>query len=109
MENVNGQTPMREIEIFGIPALFTEQRTTAEKICDMHCYELFSAEDGTTFLGTVLTPVPVELPESNEKDVYEGDIDMDASGNTLSPEQFAEKWLSPLNGPDLGERYGKED
>ena len=31
MEKVTGHMPMREIEIFGIPALFTEQDiTTAE-------------------------------------------------------------------------------
>lgn len=109
MEKVTGQTPMREIEIFGIPALFTEQKIPDEQFLDMYCYELFSAVDGTTFLGTVLTAIPVELPESGEKDVYDDDLMLDTAGKTLTPEEFAEKYLSPVSGPDLEERYGKED
>ncbi len=31
MEKVTGQTPMREIEIFGVPALFTEQDIPADE------------------------------------------------------------------------------
>lgn len=109
MEKVTEQTPMREIEIFGIPALFTEQEIPNEKIFDMHCYELFSAEDGVTFLGTVLTAIPVEVPESGERDVYDDDLMLDTAGEVLTPEEFAEKYLSPVSGPDLEERYGKED
>ena len=109
MEKITEQTPMREIEIFGIPALFTEQEIPNEKIFDMHCYELFSAEDGVTFLGTVLTAIPVEVPESGERDVYDDDLMLDTAGEVLTPEEFAEKYLSPVSGPDLEERYGKED
>ena len=109
MEKVTEQTPMREIEIFGIPALFTEQEIPNEKIFDMHCYELFSAEDGVTFLGTVLTAIPVEVPESGERDVYDDDLILGTAGEVLTPEEFAEKYLSPVSGPDLEERYGKED
>ena len=109
MEKVTEQTPMREIEIFGIPALFTEQEIPNEKIFDMHCYELFSAEDGVTFLGTVLTAIPVEVPESGERDVYDDDLMLDTAGEVLTPEEFAEKYLSPVSGPNLEERYGKED
>ena len=109
MEKVTEQTPMREIEIFGIPALFTEQEIPNEKIFDMHCYELFSAEDGVTFLGTVLTAIPVEVPESGERDVYDDDLMLDTAGEVLTPEKFAEKYLSPVSGPNLEERYGKED
>ncbi len=109
MEKVTEQTPMREIEIFGIPALFTEQEIPNEKIFDLHCYELFSAEDGVTFLGTVLTAIPVEVPESGERDVYDDDLLLDTAGEALTPEEFAEKYLSPVSGPDLEERYGKED
>ena len=109
MEKVTEQTPMREIEIFGIPALFTEQEIPNEKIFDMHCYELFSAEDGVTFLGTVLTAIPVEVPESGERDVYDDDLMLDTAGEVLTPEECAEKYLSPVSGPDLEERYGKED
>ena len=109
MEKVTEQTPMREIEIFGIPALFTEQEIPNEKIFDMHCYELFSAEDGVTFLGTVLTAIPVEVPESGERDVYDDDLMLDTAGEVLTPEEFTEKYLSPVSGPNLEERYGKED
>ena len=109
MDNLNEQTPMREIEIFGVPALFTEMRVPCEIIFDMHCYELFSPDDGETFLGTVLTPVPVEIPENGERNVYDDDLILDTAGKMLSPEEFAEKYLSPLYGPDLEERYGKED
>ena len=46
---------MREIEIFGIPALFTERVIQPDKqISGMYYYELISAEDNETVLGTVL-------------------------------------------------------
>ena len=103
------QTPMREIEIFGIPALFTEQDIPEETYPNLHCYHLISANDGETLLGTVLTVIPVEIPESGERDVYSNDLMLDTEGEILTPEEFSEKYLSPVNGPDLDERYGKED
>lgn len=110
MEQVTGHTPMREIEIFGIPALFTDRDIPSNgQICDMYCYELASAEDGETLLGTLLTAIPVELPESGERDVYDDDLILDTAGELLTPEEFAEKYLSPVYDPDLSERYGKED
>ena len=42
MEKISEQSSMREIEIFGIPALFTEEEISAEQVLGMHCYELFS-------------------------------------------------------------------
>ena len=102
MELMTAQTPMREIEIFGIPALFTDQEIDPEEIGPtMHCYVLVSAEDGETLLGTVLTPVPVELPETGERDVYDDDLMLDTEGDMLTPEEFEEKYLSP--------DYGGED
>ena len=110
MERAIEQIPMREIEIFGIPALFTELEIPPHaQICDMYCYELVSAGDGQTFLGSVLTAIPVELPENGERDVYARDLILDTAGKPLTPEEFAEKYLSPVYGPDLNERYGKED
>ena len=104
------QTPMREIEIFGIPALFTEQDIQSdEKHRVLHCYQLISANDGETLLGTVLTVIPVEIPEDGERDVYDDDLMLDTEGQMLTPEEFSEKYLSPVSGPDLEERYGKED
>ena len=104
------QTPMREIEIFGIPALFTEQDIPSDETPPgLHCYQLISANDGETLLGTVLTVIPVEIPESGERDVYSNDLMLDTEGEILTPEEFSEKYLSPLSGPYLDERYGKED
>ena len=104
------QTPMREIEIFGIPSLFTEQEIPPEEMpLGLYCYQLISANDGETLLGTVLTLIPVEIPESGERDVYSNDLMLDTEGEILTPEEFYEKYLSPLSGPDLDERYGKED
>ena len=110
MERITGQTPLREIEIFGIPALFTEQEIPPdEQSPDMHYYELVSADGSAALLGTVLTVIPVEVPEGGERDVYDSDLMLDTEGELLTPEEFAEKYLSPVSGPDLDERYGKED
>lgn len=110
MDKVTGQTPMREIEIFGTPALFTEHDIPPDEISPgLHCYLLISANDGETLLGTVLTAIPVEIPEDGERDVYDDDLMLDTEGQMLTPEEFLEKYLSPISGPDLEERYGKED
>lgn len=110
MEKLTGQTPLREIEIFGIPALFTDQDIPPdEQSPDMFYYELVSADGSAALWGTVLTLIPVEIPESGERDVYDSDLMLDTVGDLLTPEEFAEKYLSPVNGPDLDERYGKED
>ena len=80
------QTPMREIEIFGIPALFTEQDIpSGETPPGLHCYQLISANDGETLLGTVLTVIPVEVPEDGERDVYDDDLMLDTEGQMLTP------------------------
>lgn len=60
---------MKEIEIFGIPALFTEKRIDHDAVYPgMYRYELETVNNGPkrvsdtasgTFLGTVLTPVPI--------------------------------------------------
>ena len=111
MVNNTAQTPMREIEIFGIPALFTDQEIDPDEIgTAMHCYVLVSAEDGETLLGTVLTPIPVELPENGERDVYDNDLLLDTEGMTLTPEEFEEKYLSPdyEDGGEDGEEDGED-
>ena len=109
-ETINEQTPMREIEIFGVPALFTENEIPSDaEIPGMHHYQLFSAGEDNRLLGSVLTLIPVEVPESGERDVYDGDLDLDAQGETLTPEEFGDKYLSPSYGEDFDERYGKAD
>lgn len=110
MEHITMQTPMREIEIFGIPALLTDRDISPdEQIPGMYCYELVSAGDCGALLGTVLTAVPVDIPESGERDVYSCDLILDVGSRMLTPAEFEEKYLSPLYGPDLEERYGKEE
>ena len=110
METITAQTPMREIEIFGIPALFTEQVIPPdEQIPGMHYYELISADDGETLLGSVLTLIPVEIENENGRDVYDGDLVLDTESETLTPEEFGEKYLSPAFDDDPDERYGKDE
>lgn len=109
METITPQTPMREIEIFGVPALFTEQIIPPDQqIRGMHYYELFSAEDGETILGTVLTLIPLETGDKNELDVYDADL-VDDGDEMLTPEAFGEKYLSPVYDSNPEERYGKDE
>ena len=69
MEHNTNQERMREIEIFGIPALFSPNRIATENVYPgLHHYELMSgptfpdsprcltADAGEKFLGTVLSP-----------------------------------------------------
>ena len=96
METITAQTPMREIELFGTPALFTEQIIPPDQqIPGMHYYELISAEDGETLLGTVLTLIPVEIEDENGRDVYDGDLKDDEDGEMLTPEEFSDKYFTP--------------
>lgn len=66
-------TPMPEVEIFGCPALFTPHRVSRDTVHMLFCYEL-CAQPGQPitltehagdreFCGTVLTLLPLELPE----------------------------------------------
>lgn len=101
---------MREIEIFSIPALFTDGVIPPdEQISGMYCYELISAEDGETVLGTVLTLIPVELESEDGRDVYDADLMLDTAGEMLTPGEFAEKYLSPNYDTNPDERYGKDE
>ena len=110
MEPITAQTPLREIEIFGIPALYAEQVIPPdEQIPDMHYYEIISGEDNETLLGTVLTLIPVEIPDENGREIYEADLVLDTEGEVLTPEEFGEKYLSPAYDPDAVERYGKDE
>ena len=51
----------------------------------------------------------MEVTENGERDVYSNDLMLDTEGEILTPREFSEKYLSPVSGPDLDERYGKED
>ncbi|MBO4915330.1 MAG: hypothetical protein J5449_09015 [Oscillospiraceae bacterium] len=96
METTSVQTPMREIEIFGIPALFTEQVIPPdEQYPGLHYYELVNGDDNETLLGTVVTPIPVDFPDGDERAVYDDDLDMGEDATMLTPDEFEEKYLSP--------------
>lgn len=111
-------TRMEEIEIFGMPALFTPYKVSRMTVhLGMYCYEIqaaigqptqpFALMDSadTGFYGTVLTPLPVELPEG-KRVIEPGDFFMDTGAGYYTPAEFEEKYLSPDYDP---ERYGKID
>ena len=55
---------MREIEIFGVPALFTDKPVPPEAVYPgLYRYALQGGENGNP-LGTVLTPVPLPVDDS---------------------------------------------
>lgn len=110
MEIINAATVrMEEIEIFTIPALFTPYRVDRATVpAGLACYEVrvragaprrtFSlmeqAPDGDLY-GTVLVPVPVDLPEDGEKPIGPGDFLMETGAGYHTPAEFEAKYLSP--------------
>ena len=110
MKILNGQQPMREIEIFGVPALFTPEPIAPEDVYPgMSHYELLTADAEEKFLGTILTPVPIPMTEGEDKEVGGNDLIMDTQGQCLTPAEFEEKYLSPNYGETKDERFGKDD
>ena len=108
MEKKTGQTPLREIEIFGIPALFTDQDIPPdEQSPDMFYYELVSADGSAALLGTVLTLIPVEIPESGERDVYDSDLMLDTVGGAADPGGICGKVPLPGERPRPGRTLWK--
>ena len=110
MENPNN-TPerMREIEIFGVPALFTKNQIMSDGISPgMSLYEL-QGQDGK-FLASVLTPVPIPVLADGPRDLKPGELVMDTGAGYYTPAEFEEKYLSPdYGGGASAERYGKEN
>ena len=93
---------MREIEIFGVPALFTDKPASSEAVYPgLYRYALQAGENGNP-LGTVLTPV---LPVDDSREVRPGDMIVDTGAGYYTPSEFEEKYLSPYYGGK--ERYGK--
>ena len=120
MESINHQERMREIEIFGIPALFTSQRVAHDAVYPgLFRYELESsdnalghvAETATSgFLGTVLTPVAIPTDKQGQREIGPGDLVFDTGAGSYTPEEFEEKYLSPEYDEQQREaRYGKAD
>lgn len=113
-------TRMEEIEIFGVPALFTPYKVSRATVhLGMYCYEVQArsgvpaqpfalmeqADEG--FYGTVLTPIPLELPDGGRRVIEPGDFFIGMELGYYTPAEFEEKYLSPDCDP-IG-RYGKED
>ena len=91
MENPN-TTPerMREIEIFGVPALFTKNQILPDGISPgMSLYEL-QGRDGQ-HRGSVLTPVPIPVLADGPRDLKPGDLVMDTGAGYYTPAEFEEK------------------
>ncbi len=97
---------MREIEIFGVPALFSENQIQPDGVYPgMSLYEL-QGGDGR-FMASVLTPVPIPVLEDGPRELEPGDLVMDTGAGYYTPSEFEDKYLCPeLDGMD---RYGKED
>lgn len=120
MEHSN-QERMREIEIFGIPALFSPNRISDDETYPgLHRYELMSsptfpdsprhltADAGEKFLGTVLSPVLIHLTPDGQREIEPGDLFLDIEAGDYTPAEFEQKYLSPDYDP-RAERYGKTD
>jgi len=108
---------MKEIEIFGVPALFTDKPIPPEAVYPgMFRYELRSGQDRQLrcqadgpdgkFLGTVLTPVPI--PMDGQREIGLGELVLDTGAGCYTPSEFEEKYLSPNYDPAVQEeRFGK--
>ena len=124
MNDYDPMERMREIEIFGVPALFTDKAIPPEAVYPgMSRYELLAGDGGPErpryaatqpggkFLGTVLTPVPIFLyPSDTQREIGPRDLILDTGAGSYTPAEFEEKYLSPDYDPQTQkERYGKEE
>ena len=116
-------TKMEEIEIVGIPALYTPYKVSRQTVhLGMYCYELQAGpedwgqprrlmdEAGEGFFGTVLTPVPVEGADGEGLAIGPEDFKAELGIGYYTPAEFGDKYLSPGYDPlRLEQIYGKED
>ena len=116
-------TKMEEIEIFGIPALYTPHKVSRQTVhLGMYCYELQAApadwgqprrlmnEVDEGFYGTVLTPVPVEGAEGEGLAIGPEDFKAELGIGNYTPAEFEDKYLSLHYDPlRLEQIYGKAD
>lgn len=114
MTPINAAMPhMKEIEIFGVPALFTPHKVDRAAILPgMHCYEIQTSpftllpEAEQNFYGTVLTPIPLELPDDCRRRIEPGDF-LNFGTGFYTIAEFEAKYLSPSSSsPDC---FGKGD
>ena len=99
---------MREIEIFGVPALFTDKAIPPEDVYPgMNRYELLAGDgdpkrpryaatqSGGKFLGTVLTPVPIFLcPSDTQREIGPGDLILDTETGHYTNSELEEKYIT---------------
>lgn len=114
-------TPMEEVEIFGMPALFTPHKVSRATVhWGLQCYEiqamgktlhrpfLLMEHAERDFYGTVLTPIPITLPPDGGKAILPGDFLYDLQEGFYTPAEFDEKYMSPeYDMEHFSERYGK--
>lgn len=122
MYSVNaGTARFEEVEILGIPALFTTlrvDRTTVPK--GMYAYDMQTdPEDWSQpcllgqhitveHFGTVLTASPIHLPETGYLDLSHGDLNGHQGGEQITAAEFEAKYLSPDYQPRQPQRTGRK-
>ena len=122
MEYINANiTPMEEVEIFGIPALYTPHKVSRQTVhLGLYRYELQAGAEGEQprltdeaaagSMGTVLTPVLIEGTEGMGLPVGPEDFKDGLGIGYYTPAQFEAKYLSPGMDPvRLEQIYGKAD
>ena len=122
MEKINAAiTPMREIEIFGFPALFTPHSVSPSTVhlglCQFEIKAMTGGMEETfsltkkaqeTFYGTVLSLIPIDLPENGERSILPGDMQVEEQSKLYTPAEFERKYFDPDYIPSqFSERYGK--
>lgn len=109
IEKINAsRTRMEEVEVFGIPALFTPHRVSRATVhLELFCYEIQAGSTSTgtpfrlmeevpdSFYGTVITPVPVELPKGGVRTIEPGDYASGLNVGSYTPAEFEIKYLVP--------------
>ena len=121
MNKINAAiTRMEEVEIFGIPALFTPKRISRDTLhLQLFCYEMqaqlgevepFILTDHVEqeFYGTVLSLFPIDLTPDGRRPIFFGDFRSDIGEGSYTPAEFEEKYLSPYFEPEQAVRYGKD-
>lgn len=112
MECINASiTPMEEVEIFGIPALYTPYKVSRRTVhLGLYCYELQAGPaDGQPhrlmdradagYSGTVLTPVPVEGTGGRGAAIGPGDFQPGLGRGPLYPGPVRGQVPVPRHGP----------
>ncbi len=103
MKRINASTAsMIEVEIFTVPALFTPRRVDRATIPPgLTCYEIrkdpfcVAEQVKKNFYGTLLAPVPLDIPPEGERKIWRGDFIADLTWGSHTAAQFEEKYLSP--------------